>query len=137
MDPEDAAQSRQVRPRAVTLASSILIATGALGIFAALAFARSLPAGAQVVFISTLVIGAGSITLGWLVRDGRAWLPAVTFAAALGFLDLVNTASPLSLILGLADVLVVGLLITNRAWFEAMHRWRAAIRADRRPKDPV
>lgn len=123
------------RPRAIDLASAILIATGALGVFAALAFARGLPPGAAPVFISTIVIGVSSIVLGWLIRRGQAWAVAMTFAAVLGFLDLARGgSSPLSLVLGLGDILVVGLLVSNRAWFDAMRDWRAASRQDSRSR---
>jgi hypothetical protein len=126
-DPDDV-PPKPARPRAIDLASAILIGTGALGLFAALAFVRGLPAGAEGIFISTVVIGISSMLLGVLIRRGRAWALALTFAAALGFLDLTSARSPLSLILGLSDVLVVGLLISNRGWFDAMRAWRAALR---------
>ncbi len=83
-------------------------------------------------FISTVVIGVGSIALGALIRVGRAWLLAINFAAVLGFLDLLNSGgSPLSLMLGLSDLLVVALLVSRKPWFDAMRDWRAALRAER------
>jgi hypothetical protein len=128
----DEIPTRPDRPGAVILASAILIVTGGFGLFAALAFSRGLPAGAELVFISTVVIGVASIALGVLIRVGHAWLLAINFAAVLGFLDLLNAGgSPLSLMLGLGDLLVVGLLISRKPWFDAMREWRAARRAQR------
>jgi hypothetical protein len=129
---DDEVLTKPDRPGAVELAAAILIVTGALGLFAALAFSRGLPAGAELVLLSTIAIGVGSIALGALIRVARAWLLAINFAAVLGFLDLLNAgASPLSLMLGLSDLLVVGLLVSNKGWFDAMRDWRAEVRADR------
>jgi hypothetical protein len=137
-EPSDGTPARPDRPPAVELAAAILIVTGGLGLFAALAFSRGLPAGSEIIFISTVVIGVASIALGLLVRRGRAWFLAINFAAVLGFLDLLNAGtSPLSLMLGLSDILVVGLLLSNKAWFDAMRDWRAALQAERqRPVSP-
>jgi hypothetical protein len=134
----DVAPPKPDRPPAVELAAAILVVTGALGLFAALAFSRGLPPGAEIIFISTVVIGVGSIVLGLLVRRGRVWFLTINYAAVLGFLDLLNAGtSPLSLMLGLSDLLVVGLLLSNKAWFDAMRDWRAALRAEReRPISP-
>ena len=128
----DEPPSRPARPGLVELAAAIMIVTGALGLFAALAFSRNLPPGSEVIFISTIVIGVGSVVLGLLVRVGRMWFLTINYAAVLGFLDLLNAGtSPLSLMLGLSDLLVVGILIANKAWFDAMRDWRAALRAER------
>jgi hypothetical protein len=126
------------RPPAVELAAAILVVTGALGLFAALAFSRGLPPGTEIIFISTVVIGVSSIVLGLLVRRGRLWFLTINYAAVLGFLDLLNAGtSPLSLMLGLSDLLVVGLLLSNKSWFDAMRDWRAALQAEReRPISP-
>ena len=122
---------RPARPGLVELAAAIMIVTGALGLFAALAFSRGLPPGNEIIFISTVVIGIGSIVLGLLIRLGRMWFLTINYAAVLGFLDLLNAGtSPLSLMLGLSDILVVGILIGNKAWFDAMREWRAALRPD-------
>jgi hypothetical protein len=122
---------RPARPGLVELAAAIMIVTGALGLFAALAFSRGLPPGSEVIFISTIVIGVGSIVLGLLIRVGRMWFLTINYAAVLGFLDLLNAGtSPLSLMLGLSDLVVVGILISHKAWFDAMRDWRAALRAD-------
>ena len=134
----DEARTKPDRPGAVELAAAILVVTGALGLFAAVAFSRGLPPGTEIIFISTVVIGVGSIVLGLLIRHGRAWFLTINYAAVLGFLDLLNAGtSPLSLMLGLSDVLVVGLLLSNKAWFDAMRGWRAVLQAEReRPVSP-
>jgi len=41
-------------------------------------------------------------------------------------IDLLGAgASPLSLMLGLADIAVVVILFVHKPWFDAMRRWRA------------
>ena len=61
--------------------------------------------------------------MGVLVRLGRLWLVAVNYAAVLGFLDLLGAgASPLALMLGLADVLVVVILFRYKPWFDELRR---------------
>jgi hypothetical protein len=136
--PTDGVPAKPDRPAAVELAAAILIVTGSVGLFAALAFSRGLPPGTEVIFLSTVIIGIASIVLGVLVRRGRVWFLTINFAAVLGFLDLLNAGtSPLSLMLGLSDLLVVGLLISNKRWFDAMRDWRAALQAEReRPISP-
>ena len=48
------------------------------------------------------------------------WLLAVNYVAVLGFLDLLASGgSPLALMLGLADVVVVVILVLNKPWFDA------------------
>jgi hypothetical protein len=55
-----------------------------------------------------------------MTRLGRLWLVTLNYAAVLGFLDLLGAGtSPLSLMLGLADIVVVIILIGNKPWFDA------------------
>ena len=69
-----------------------------------------------------MALDVGSIALGLLVRLGRLWLLAVNFAAVLGFLDLLGRrGSPLSLMLALAEILVVvHPARRSKPWFDAM-----------------
>jgi len=72
------------------------------------------------------VLNATSVTLGVLTRMGRLWLITVNFAAILGFLDLLGASvNPAALMLGLAEVLVVVILIRHKPWFDELRRWRA------------
>jgi hypothetical protein len=109
------------RPAAVELAGAILIVGGAVGILGSVSAASSLPPGTEPFVALTLALDVGSIALGLLVRLGRLWILAVNYAAVLGFIDLLGAGgSPLSLMLGLADVLVVVILFLHRPWFDAM-----------------
>jgi len=114
------------RPGAVELAGAVLIVTGAIGLLGWLATASSLPSGVGPFLAQTLALDVGSIVLGLLVRLGRFWILAVNYAAVLGFIDLLGAgASPLSLMLGLADIAVVVILFVHKPWFDAMRQQRA------------
>jgi hypothetical protein len=117
---------RPARPASVELAAAILIVGGAMNLLTGLASFASIPTGAEAFFAGALALAVGSIVVGVLVRLGRAWLLAVNYAAVLGFIDLIGAGgSPLSLTLGLAEILVVGVLLARKPWFDAMGRWRA------------
>jgi hypothetical protein len=97
-----------------------------MGVLAAVATIQDLPAGAEPFVLGAIGLGLGSMALGLLARTGRAWLVAVNYAAVLGFLDLLGAGgSPLALMLGLADIAVVGFLLAHKAWFDTMRSWRA------------
>jgi hypothetical protein len=71
-----------------------------------------------------------------LVRIGRAWLLALNYAAVLGFLDLLGAgASQFSLMLGLAEIVVVGILLARKPWFDAVRSWRADVAAPDGPRN--
>lgn len=135
-EPDAAELPRPTRPAAVELGAAIMIVGGATNLLAALTSLSRLPAGAELFLAGAIGIAIGSIVLGLLVRIGRAWLLAVNYAAVLGFLDLLGAGgSPFSLMLGLAELLVVGILLIRKPWFDAMRRWRADIAApDGRPE---
>jgi hypothetical protein len=136
---EGADELRPARPAAVELAGAILIVSGVLGLIGAVGAAPGLPAGTEVLFVVTAALNLGSLVIGLLARSGRAWLVAVNYVAVLGFLDLTAGAgSGLALMLGVADVIVVVILLLNKPWFDAMRRWRG-MRASRRrvPSPPV
>jgi hypothetical protein len=114
------------RPAAVELAGAILIVGGALGILLTILSASSLPPGTEPFVGLTAALGVGSIAVGLLVRFGRLWIIAVNYAAVLGFIDLLGAgASPLALMLGLADIAVVVILFVHRPWFDALRLRRS------------
>lgn len=126
------------RPAAVELAGALLIVGGAVGLLGALSGAASLPPGTEPFLALTMALDIGAIVLGLLVRLGRVWIVAVNFAAVLGFIDLLGAgSSPVALVLGLADIVVVVILFVHRPWFDAM-RQRRAEREERedRPASP-
>lgn len=117
---------RPPRPAAVELAAALLIVGGAINVVAALSSVASLPPGTGSILALTMALAIGSIVVGVLVRLGRLWLVAVNYAAVLGFLDLLGAgASPLALMLGLADIVVVLLLFRHKPWFDAVRLRRA------------
>jgi hypothetical protein len=123
---DEAAPIRPARPAAVELAGAILIVGGAIQLILAIATLPRVAPGAEPVAALALALNVASIAVGLLVRLGRAWLMALNFAAVLGFLDLLGGGgSPLSLMLGVAEVLVVLILLAQRPWFDAMRAWRA------------
>ena len=118
---------RPSRPALVELAAAVLIVGGVVGLLEVAAGSSGVPAGAEPFRAGAVALDAGSTVLGLLIRTGRAWLLAVNYAAVLGFLDLLGAgASPLSLMLGLSDILIVGILLARKPWFDAMRSWRAA-----------
>ena len=123
------------RPAAVELAGALLIVGGAVGLVGGLSNASGLPPGTEAFLALTVALDVGAIALGLLVRLGRLWLVAVNYAAVLGFIDLLGAgASPLALVLGLADIVVVVILFVHRPWFDAMRRRRAE-RGERGERD--
>ena len=118
---------RPARPVLVELAAALLIVGGALGLVGAFTAAPSLPPGTGSLVVLAVVLDIGAIVAGVLVRLGRWWVVAVNYVAVLGFLDLVASGgSALALLRGVADVVVVVILVLNRPWFDAFAAWRAA-----------
>jgi hypothetical protein len=131
LEPDRLAEDRRPpapsRPPAVELAAAILIVGGAIGLAGTVISAADLPGGAAPFVALTIALDVGSVAFGLLIRLGRAWLVALNFAAVLGFVDLLGAgASPLELMLGLAEVVVVVILVQHKPWFDARARWRAS-----------
>lgn len=115
------------RPPAVELAAALLIVGGAISVLGALCSVSSLPAGTELILALTIALAVGSIVVGLLVRLGRLWLVAVNLATVLGFLDLLGAgASPVALMLGLADIVVVVILFRHKPWFDELRGRRSA-----------
>ena len=114
------------RPAPVELAAALLIVGGVINVLSAAANLSTVPPGTEPFFALTLALAIGSIVVGLLVRLGRAWLVAVNYAAVLGFLDLLGAgASPLALMLGLAEIIVVVILFRYKPWFDELQRRRS------------
>ncbi len=114
------------RPAAVELASAILIVGGTIGLLSTLSTALSSSPVSDPFVGLTVALAVGSIVVGLLVRSGRSWIVAVNYVAVLGFLDLVGAgASPLALMLGLADIVVVIILFLHKPWFDALRLRRS------------
>ncbi len=132
-------EPRPARPAAVELAAAILIVIGVLGLIGTIGAIPDLPAGLGQIVILTAALNVGALVIGLLVRVGRAWLVAVNYVAVLGFLDLTGApTSGFALILGIADVIVVIILLLQKPWFDAMRRMRDKQKLARRvPSPPV
>jgi hypothetical protein len=129
--PEPSADEQEAplpaRPAAVELAAALLIVGGVISAVSAVSNISSLPLGVEPILALTVALALGSIVVGVLVRLGRFWLVAANYAAVLGFIDLLGAgASPLALMLGLADVLVVVILFRDKPWFDELRRRRSA-----------
>ena len=127
------------RPALVELAGAILIVSGVLGLLGTIGAMAELPAGTGPIVVLTAALNIGSLVIGALVRTGRAWLVAVNYVAVLGFLDFTGApVSGLALLLGIADVIVVIILLVQKPWFDAVRgvrRLRA--KARRLPSPPA
>ena len=125
---DEAEAAAPARPAAVELAAALLIVGGAISLLSAVSNLSRLPPGIELIVGLTVALAIGSIVVGVLVRLGRLWLVAVNYAAVLGFLDLLGAgASPLALMLGLADVLVVVILFRYKPWFDELRRRRSTV----------
>ena len=137
LEPEGDGDASPARPGVIELAGAILIVSGVLGLVGTIGASSDLPAGTELILVLTAALNLGSIAIGVLVRFGRAWLLDVNYVAVLGFLDLVAGAgSGLALLLGIADVVVVVILLLNKQWFDAMRRVRQRRASERRVSSP-
>jgi hypothetical protein len=131
LNPED----RLPRPVLVELAAAILIVSGVLGTLGVVGGAGALPEGTGLLVAATIALNVASITIGILIRTGRLWIVDINYVAVLGFLDLTAAgASPLALLLGIADVSVVLILLVHRPWLverAAARRQRASAGRER------
>jgi hypothetical protein len=110
----------------VELAAALLIVGGVLGVIGFFADNAPEATGFQAVALVTLVLNLALVAVGLLVRVGRLWLLAVNYVAVLAFLDLLASgASPVALMLAVAEIIVVAILFAQRPWFDAMRDWRA------------
>lgn len=125
--PEPSEPTAPSRPATIELAAAILVVGGVISLVGALSALIGAVSGGDPFLGLTVALAVGSIVVGLLTRLGRAWIVAVNYVAVLGFLDLLASgASPLSLMLGLADILVLVILFARKPWFDAMRAHRAA-----------
>jgi hypothetical protein len=121
---EDPATHRPSRPVAVELATATVIVTGVVSVLQSVEvyarLAQTGDPGAEIAALS-IPIGIASVVIGLLLRTGRAWLVGVNLLAIAGFLELL-AATPLGILAGIVDMLVVVTLVVNRPWFA----WRPA-----------
>jgi hypothetical protein len=124
---DDTELIRPARPASVELAAAILVVGGAIQLLLGITTLAGVPPGAEGFVAIALALNVATIATGVLIRSGRAWLVGVNVAAILGFLDLLGAGgSPLQLMLGAAEVVVVAILFARKPWFDAMSSWRVA-----------
>lgn len=108
---------RPPRPRLVELASAILV----IGSFidGVISFEGMLEATTQegrLLASASVLVSAGLITLGVLIRGGRAWLLTLNVVAVAAFLQLQSVTLG-GIFAAMIDMVVVGILLRERAWF--------------------
>jgi hypothetical protein len=119
---------RRRRPVLVELASALLIVGGVINLLISsqvLVLLGLQGGGVGGPALATIVLNTVILVLGVLVRFGRAWLVAVNVLAVLAFLELLS-GTPVGLVYGAIDVLVVLALVRERPWFT----WSAETRRD-------
>jgi hypothetical protein len=110
---------RPPRPTAVELATAIVIVSGALSVLTSIdAYARMTELGSEGtgLTIPSIALGLAMVALGILLRYGRAWLVGVNVLAIAGFLELIS-GTPIGIVFGGLDALVVIVLLVHRPWF--------------------
>lgn len=108
------------RPPAIDVAAAILVFGGLFG-FSQLAVGDfavtgSLPTQVPILGVAVVLNGA-SVALGFFIRNGRGWLPALSLAALFALLYLAAMARPLNLVLGVAHLGAAAILLAHHRWF--------------------
>ena len=118
--PEKPEIERPRRPILVEVAAAILIVFSATDVLISFEGMAAAPTQLGRALAATSVsVGLLLVILGYFVRKGRAWLLALNVAAIAAFLEL-QTLSFVGLLGALFDMLVVGILLRERWWFQ----WR-------------
>lgn len=115
------------RPVLVELASALLVVGGAFNLLLSIdALINLAQGGTDIAILVAITIALSTLTLalGLLVRFGRGWLVTINVVAVIGFLELLS-ATPVGLVFGALDVIVVLALVRERPWFEWSARERA------------
>ena len=108
------------RPPAIDVAAAILVFGGLFGfgqlVVGDFAVTGSLPTKVPILGIAIFLNGA-AVALGFLIRAGRGWLPALTLAALFALLYLSALARPLNAVLGVAHLGAAAILLAHHRWF--------------------
>lgn len=120
----------------IEAAAAILIVGGALGIVETIVGGADEiggPAGLPPDVVLGFALNGVALATGWILRTGRAWILCLNVAALYAFLYLSSFPNPLGIVLGAADLYVVGVLVYQRRWFDAIAAWKAALPIATRP----
>jgi hypothetical protein len=123
-EPGTPAVERRPRPVLVELASALLIVGGVINLLISsqvLVLLGLQGSGVGAPALATIVLNTVILVLGVLVRFGRAWLVAVNVIAVVAFLEFLSV-TPVGIVFGAIDVLIVLALVRERPWFQ----WSAA-----------
>ena len=110
------------------IAAAVLIAAGIFRLVAiALAFANPNPPFPidPVIAVAETALQVLTITIGLLIRTGRAWIAAVNVVAVLAFIEILSLPSPVSLALAVLFGLAFAATFLNKPWFDERAAWRA------------
>ena len=127
---------RPARPVMIEAAAAILLVGGALGIVETVIAGADRIGGTEGLPTDVLVgfaLNALALAVGWLLRNGRAWVLCLNVTALFAFLYLSAFPDPLGIVFGAADLYVVGVLVYQRRWFDAVAAWRASLPIATRP----
>ena len=117
---EKAEIERPRRPILVEVAAAILIVGSATDVLISFEGMATAPTSLGRVLAATSVsLGLLLVILGYFLRKGRAWLIALNVAAIAAFLEL-QTLSIIGILEAVFDMVVVGILLRERWWFQ----WR-------------
>jgi hypothetical protein len=111
---------RPRRPLLVEIAAAALIVgsvTDVLFSFETMATAPT-PLG-RALAATAVALAVLLVVLGYVVRQGRAWLVTLNVVAVAAFLEL-QSLTFVGLVSGIIDMVVVGILLRERWWFQ----WR-------------
>lgn len=126
-DPQPPKHTAPPRPVLVEVASAIMIVGGALNLLLSVeVLVRLAQEGTGIGELTVITIALATLTLalGLAVRYARGWLVTVNVVAVIGFVELLSQ-TPVGLLFGILDVLVVLALVRERPWFEASALARA------------
>jgi hypothetical protein len=126
-DPQPPKRAAPPRPILVEVASAFLVIGGAINLLLSIeVLIRLAQGGTGIAELTVITIALATLVLalGLAVRFGRAWLVTVNVVAVIGFLELISQ-TPVGLLFGVVDVLVVLALMRERPWFEASALARA------------
>lgn len=120
------------KPAVIDIAAAVLVFGGMFGLSQLVGgdflITGSLPAKVPIVGVAFL-LDLASVILGFAIRAGRFWLPALNLAGLFAILYLVAMARPIHIVLGLVHVLAFAILLVHRRWFAAVSRGAAPPRA--------
>jgi len=113
------------RPASIEAAAGIAIGEAVFGTINALFTPRAQGPDDTMIVGLTVALQLLGFVVGILIRTGRSWLICLNVAAVFGFLYLSAFPDPVSILLGVGQLVIVATLTSRRGWFDEMRDWRA------------